>query len=411
MSEPTTTEIVPGTDAPASESPEPSGTPVSRAIEQARRDGHWNDQPRAGDGRWTDGDRPAETTAAESEEPDDEPAAEEVPNEGEAEPGEEDEADEVAPTEDDETEDEAEAPDDESDEAPEGVTVRLPGRGEGEELEIEVSDPETAERLRQVANDGMRRAEFNRRIGEVEQGRAELREVEELIQQDPVGFVTERLDASLREQVTTALLADPEIYERVAETLTGWDEDPSRRDADRYRIRAEQAERRDKLRTEQAEGRAVREHAHAVAAAVRELIPDDADDRTARDFYADAIGDLQRAARERDVAPADVPALLERRLRLYGLPATARDSLTAEHAPSAGDAAARPGGRKAPDPASRAATARATGKRFRQASARRRQVAATAPAGAGAPPLQQARAPKGTGVKGAVEHARKVLQW
>src|SRR5574341_300930 len=130
-----------------------------------------------------------------------------------------------------------------TDVAPE-LIVEIPRRRQGDEpIKLAVEDKETAERLRQAINGGLRRDELKRRMEAVERQRRELegiidslprdpvhfyrRKVElDLLEQrleiDPIGFLVERVKPEIQVGLAKHLLAVPEVFAAVSQEIEDW---------------------------------------------------------------------------------------------------------------------------------------------------------------------------------------------
>lgn len=278
--------------------------------------------------------------------------------------------------------------------AAEPLVVKLRGRNETDpELEIEVTDPAVAERLRQNANDGMRRADYNRQMAELQRDRSELREFGILLETAPESIV-DQMTPDRRERVLRYLLASD--FESVKSTVEQWySDDTARRGA-----LVDMREQAGRSRQETAQRSAGERRADEIRAAVADLIPETAAEADAQDFYTDAIAYLSQMAQQRgDVDPRAVPELLAARMRRYWGAATAAVPQPAAPAPPAPLAVARPVGANAESVAQKAQRARASVARTQTAQATRAIAAKIAPQGAGAVPTVTEQPPKGQNLK------------
>lgn len=286
--------------------------------------------------------------------------------------------------------------DDEGDES-ELIKVTLPGlaeRGE-EDLDIEVDDPAIAERLRRLKNEGIRAREVGKRIAEVEDREAQLDAYREAIEHDPISFHLEQMTVDKQLEVARALILEHlDVLQPDIDKLI---EDPKARlDAQRKQLNDLKASR-----TKLEESRAIKQHVKHCMRAVDKLIPEGVDRDTAQEFVRDARQQMAEAARRGErVSPETIPALLARRVKLYGFdkkPAPpAAPAPKGSKTPPAKPAAkaeppkAKPVGEKA---AKIAAGEKSKAPVSPQARVRRSQNARNAgskvaPAGAGAAPVQ-----------------------
>lgn len=313
------------------------------------------------------------------------------------------------------------APADDTEATPEGdepaegedgepFVLQIQPRREGEEpveLELGDVDPATREVIQAALNDGLRRDEFRRQMEAVERQRSELAEFEERLSVDPVGVLAEHVPEDVRAQTVLALLArDAALLERVQDELLEWEGDERARELARVRMDREIDERRDLVRDDLRARREAQAHATQLAEAIQSLVPQGADEQDVADFLTDARDYVRGVLQTREVAPDEIPQLLERRTRRYFGPSAAGAPRAPAVKPGPQAGVARPGSPEAQALADRVQQAKQTGRRFVQASVRR-AAAATSPAGAGSAPATSPKPPKGAGIKGAVEFYRQ----
>lgn len=274
----------------------------------------------------------------------------------------------------------------EGDAAPAPIIVSLPPRNDGEpETEIEVSDPAVAERLRELKNNGMRRAKFDAEMADVAEQRAQLNEFVSVLEHAPEAIV-DRMSADNRARVLKYLLAsDMDTHREFIAQV--YNDDTARRGA----LVDMREERGGRMQTATARSTAERK-ADEIRGAVRVLVPETASEQDAQDFYTDAIAYLSQEAHRNDQLSArDVPKLLETRMKRYwGAQSPAPITALGE---------ARPSGAQAEALQKKAATARAVVARTQAAQATRAVAAKVAPQGAGAVPQGPLQPPKGQNLK------------
>lgn len=286
----------------------------------------------------------------------------------------------------------------------ESLIVRLPGRREGDgDVEVEVDDPEIAERFRQAINDGMRRAEFRRQMGEIESQRAELNEIYQWLEADPAGFLVDRIQSvDVKKEVAKHLMAIPEVYDAVVAEFEDVDGDERALAAKRNELELQRLKRRDQIERDVAQWRTTMENVRQVDAQLAALSDQIADEGRAQQFFRMAARELNDYAKQqrRLVDPDEVALILHRLgvLQLFGLrpgapgPVQGRqDGGRSAEAPKA-PADARPAARPQRGPAESApapvANTRNVAEQIRRAQAQRRAAAAVAPAGVGATPAR-----------------------
>lgn len=191
-------------------------------------------------------------------------------------------------------------------------TVVLKDRN-GVEKEIDVSDPKIAEILRANANDGMRKMEYLREKKALDQKQAEFNELETQLQVAPETVVN-MMDSATQLRALEWLLVNR--WDDVKDTVEKWYGDPQDR-------REAQLNMREKLDTSTREAKqhlAVKNQRMAVATAIESLIPENATQEDAQDFYdavAARLGAVENQ-RKRAIHPDEVPELAERFRARYG---------------------------------------------------------------------------------------------
>lgn len=290
--------------------------------------------------------------------------------------------------------------------------VVIPAFREGQEaIEIEMSDPDTAERVRAAVRGGLRRDQFHRAMQDVEQRDEELRQLEDEIGVDPVNFIFERIqNRDHRVALARQLVADPAVFEALKDELANWSGDDRERRAASSTLETDRLRKRDDWREEVDARGAARRAARDIRAAVDRMIPETMEDETAAMLKDDLLRDARdiQAQTRRALRPADLPGILARRLKQYGVdPAVAARAITADDLPPIRSASARrpaaPAARR-PDEAA----ARSTGQQFVKAGEAKRRAAAVPGVGAGSPAAGP-RFPQGQSVKQRIGTLRKLL--
>lgn len=383
MTAPTTTPPSPALVDPRA----PTPSAIDQALERARAD--LAAAPAAGTTA-----APAETIA---------PATETIAPEGETIPaeGETTAAEGETPA----------APAAETEEHPE-LLVELPARhADGEAVNIQFSDQETAELVRQAIRGGLRRDEFHKSMQSVQAQRDELDGLVQHLELDPVGFLAERVRPEIQTELARHLLSIPEVFAEVSREIEEW-ADPDRYARRQAELARDRSTRSRDTEREIARSREAREQGRIVRQAVETITPDGLDEADAQMFQDDCLADLANYVRQNPqvtrLRSEDIISIVERRLRHYGLSAeSALASL------SSGQPIRRPpAARRVPTaPAPRtpdADTARTTGATLRQASEQRRAVAAVPGAGAGARPTT-IQPPAKQGVKERIAFVKEQL--
>ncbi len=198
-------------------------------------------------------------------------------------------------------------------EAPAVEPITLIDRN-GKEVVVEVSDPEVAEVIRAAKNDGMRKAEFTRRMEGVEKQERDFREFkallstpEALVQQIPA-------DAQLRmlNYLLATNLDNPEVRGRLEQW---YGDDVSRREA-LLGMKEQVTSANAQVRQQMAEG----DRVNAIQRAIDAQIPDTAQPDDAKDFFTAAAAHLGAVESQRGtpLSPDEVAPLLDRFRTRFG---------------------------------------------------------------------------------------------
>jgi len=300
------------------------------------------------------------------------------------------------------TETATEAP---KEEAAPPIIVSLKGR-DGNPVEIEVTDEKVAEALRINANDGMRGAEYRKRLAAVEEREAQYREFENLLETNPEGIVLQHLPAEKQISLAVALLA--QHWDQLAPHLVKFDSEPASRiaEAANTRVRMTEQERAHEQRMN-----SIR-YAGQIETAVRALIPETTNDELTAQFMRDAESDITAAIRSRNGAavPVDeVKNVLSRRLALYGFdkPTPVAGAST----PTPKRPVARPVPASQPPAAPSVSQTQSAGAAIKRTVTAQRIAAATPPQGAGAAPVRQPLTPPNASIEQASQALRKQQRW
>ncbi|HUU96460.1 MAG TPA: hypothetical protein VM487_12030 [Phycisphaerae bacterium] len=296
-------------------------------------------------------------------------------------------------------------------EVDEAKLVTLPGRRPGEaEMEVVVEDPLVAERLRQMKNGYMRGEDAKAIRSQAEQVLEQAEEVKAHIATDPIAFVHENLRPEFRLELAYAILTDPQLWPSIAPTLQGLTQDPQKVEMLRADLNARRYQFRESASAQIQQDRAMQKNARAVSAAIQKIVPPTLRGEQARLWVSDAlqtVGQYVDQSNLRGIDPSHLPMILAQRLQAFGVdPTLAAQRLAGSSVPSR-PAAGRPGTAPARRAPGAPAASQPSGQTFVAGSQARRAVAAIAPAGAGAPAGGMQPAPKGAGIKEAIEHARK----
>jgi hypothetical protein len=226
-------------------------------------------------------------------------------------------------------------------------------------------------------------------VAKLEEREAHFDGLELEAEQDPVGFILEKVPKAHQLAVARALLV--EHYEELAQDIERYEGDQSERYKAQTKLRDDLKTSGKRLET----ATAARAAARACIRTTDALIPDDTDEGKHTKFMKMARAELADAAdRGEDVSPATVPKILKELVTLYGfdrVPAKKKAATT----PAAGASGnrARPVSEKAREIADRRVTkagAQAAEARIRRSRQARAGAERIAPAGAGSSPARAA---------------------
>lgn len=229
----------------------------------------------------------------------------------------------------------------------------------------------------------------------VRQERDELDAIYEGLAADPAAFLTGNVDPEIQRDVARNLILemDDESFDALVDDISDWARNPQARETEATRAENERLRREADTRREVQERRQVNRQAAQIAQAVDDMIPDDFDDSRADRFFRFALAELQTVMTKHKttIEPAEVPELLGRLgvLEDFGLSTNGGSRASAVDRPSAGDSASRKG---SADPAQ---GSEPTSEEIQGRMERRKQAAATAPAGAGSGAAEGLKPPPG----------------
>ncbi len=295
-----------------------------------------------------------------------------------------------------------------TEETPGPIVVQLPGRRPGEVFEIEVDSQEAAERLNQLRNGYMNGQQVREARAEIERAQHELEDVISLMETDPVGFIVQHLPEETQDKIAFFLLTNPAVWERVRDRVAQL-EDPDGFRIAQAEARAERLEMRERFRQIKAAREEARQNARELIGAIEKMIPEIIDGERREQLIRDARQDLREYVARHNVDRieiSDLPLILQARLRLNGI-----DPIAAARALHEPTNRQRAGTTPRPGPTGPAngqpPTAQRTAEQLIKAAAKKRAVAAVAPAGAGAPIANRAPLPRGHTLKERLALARE----
>lgn len=296
------------------------------------------------------------------------------------------------------------------DQPAEATLVILPSVRDGQEpLHVEIENPEVAERLQALARNGLRRQEFNRLQAELDQEREERAQFEDALAADPVALVLERMNPAKQLEMARALVYTPAIWKALQEELQGIE--PAELENRSLTMRNTVLARRGDVDRTLAQRAQYRQRGREIRGAIARLVPDDLDSAEAQVLAVDLERDITDhiiRTKATNLRTEDIPAIVERRLALYGIdPETAASRLQdPDLAPL--PLAARRGATRPTTPA-RTTPARTGQDVVRQAE--RRRVAGAVPGGGSAIPAGSTVVlPKKQGIKGRIQALREMIR-
>ncbi len=266
------------------------------------------------------------------------------------------------------------------------VTLRgLENRGE-DQIEVEVADQETYERLSRINNGYMTAQQIKTGQDDNAKKATDLLEVEDAIAIDPTGFVLEHIPEQLRSEIAMQLLFEPVVLNQIRENLAAGEnptslaeilESPDALRITQAELGKARLELRETLRSHNEDQRAMRANGEAIATEIQSLIPDEITGAKRNLLFGDAVRDVKDRCdrlglKKLDVQ--DVKLIVSGRFREQGI----------EFAQPRANGDGQPSRAPAPSKPAAAAPAR-TGAAFVKARTTRVAAAASAPAGAGAP--------------------------
>lgn len=283
------------------------------------------------------------------------------------------------------------------------VEVSFPGRRPGEETVL-AFPKEAEEEAKRLSNKVRAVEKLEAERGVVAREAQMVRETQFIIQNDPIGFVMEQFNPTLKPDIVRQLLADPQVLAEVAADLE-LALDPSTRENFQLRQQAKRADLREQTRTQLAETRRGQQNAHELRENVLRLVPETWNPEQVSTFMRDALLDLGQyaaTARVNRIEPSNIPVILAQRLRAVGLDPVLAATRLLEGAAASGT----PSGGNRP-PASPAPNApRVTVKALAAQAAATAALATTPPAGPGSLPAgSPVKPPAGSSLKDARKHA------
>lgn len=302
-------------------------------------------------------------------------------------------------------------------ETPNVEVVTLKARN-GEDLEIEVTDPLVAETLRAAQRDGMRGDEYRKKMAVVEEHLAEKRAFERMLETNPDAVIFNALPEDKQVSLAVSLVA--KYWDQIAPRLVAFDQNPVERVTEAMQTQVRLRDQQQQFERMTASER----YAVQLEAATRALIPDHVDDAKADQFLADAGMDLGRAMQQRNGAQiplAELQTILAPRLALYGFnqptPAAPNSSTPVTppappRRPVARPVASQPRSAQAAAPAQPTKTTVSDpGAAVRRAVTAQRVAAAVPPAGAGAATIRAPLVPANSTIEQASQKLRGMTSW
>lgn len=283
------------------------------------------------------------------------------------------------------------------------VDITFPGRRPGEELTL--SFPKGMEEEAKRLSNKVRSVEkLEAERGVVAREAQMVRETQFIIQSDPIGFVMEQFNPTLKPDIVRQLLADPQVLAEVAADLE-LALDPATRENFQLRQQAKRADLREQTRTQLAETRRGQQNAMELRENVLRLVPESWNPEQVSTFMKDALLDLgqyAQTARLNRIDPSNIPVILANRLRSVGLDPVLAATRLLENAAAPGT----PSGGNRPPASPVPSAPRVTVKALAAQAAATAALATTPPAGPGSLPAgSPVKPPAGSSLKDARKHA------
>ena len=206
--------------------------------------------------------------------------------------------------------------------ANDGAKVAIPSRHPNQpDLEIEVDDPEVAERLRQLRNGYLRGEEVRQMQNAIDAERQELDQIATRLQVDPEGFLFENIPPQRAASVALQILAQEGVWSQVKNIIEGLFDDDSR-EVVRTRLENERLKNRDAAVTQYQERMAEQQTFRAAKEAIAVLIPEHLPEQQQVMLYQACQQDVRDAMERtgvRSLHPQDVAFIIAPRLREAGV--------------------------------------------------------------------------------------------
>lgn len=309
-------------------------------------------------------------------------------------------ADDADDADDDEDGDE-DGDDEEDNEKKKKHTVSLPGREpDADDVEIEVDDEETAERLNQMRNGFMRGEAVRKREGELQVVQNELQGISEQFEVDPAGFVIEYVEEADLPQTALALLVTPGVWKKLEAVVDKLIGDPKELRTLQAEAKASRLETVAKL-TKSREARAEQsKNGQQLKDAIDLIVPETLEGNKRavllQDLTRDVVEHIDRNKLQ-TLGVKDLPTIVAARLEANGIdPLEARKAIK-DGARSRGKLSTKKGPKKKPK----------SGRELVKASKKRRSAAAAPGPGKKSAPAQPNKLPAGQTIKERLALVRK----
>lgn len=280
------------------------------------------------------------------------------------------------------------------------ITVKVPGRQpDDEDIELEVEDQETAERIQHMMNGFMRGEEVREREVAMNASEDSMAELSQAFEVDPAGFVMEYAEKDELPQVALALLTIPEVWSEVSAQVDKLFTNEGELRTLQAEVKANRLEAKDKLTKRSVERKENAENGRKLATAIDLMVPESMTDSRRDQLIADLTRDTTDHISRNKLGSLDVKDLvpiLASRLETNGIdPLDARKAIQ-NGSRSRGKISTKKGLKKKPK----------TGQELAKASAKRKGAAAAPGPGKKAAPVQPTKLPAGQTIKERIAAAR-----
>lgn len=183
--------------------------------------------------------------------------------------------------------------------------------------------PEVQERLKRLANDGMRKRDYDQAMGQVETIRNNVAAFETRVQLDPVAFVREYVPAEMLKPMILSYLTDPDVLDALRDDISVLDDEGQRRRvAAESQLALHNASRH--AETQLATRAQNRQTTQQIDTALRAVVPTSLNEAQSEQWIGDAMRELATLVTNgtidrRQLSAHQLPQLLGGRFQGWGV--------------------------------------------------------------------------------------------